>query len=112
MSRHLPRRVIVEETVDLPHVPPGEIYQTTCRPHEQLVFEEVLVRDFTMDSLLINNVAVTFHEHASHTPGTRAYRFERWQRLPIAPGTNVLLNLRNATDRPLPVRQAIFEENR
>jgi len=112
VSRHLPRRVIVEETVDLPHVPPGEAYQTTCRPHESLFFEEILVRDFTLDSLLIRNVAITIQEHASHIPGTRTYRLETWQRMPLAPGTDVLLNLRNATDRPLPVRQATFEEKR
>jgi len=112
MTRIVPRRVIVEETVDLPHVPPGEQYQTTCRPHEPLFFEEILVRDFTLDSLLIGSVAITIHEHASHVPGTRAYRLETWQLLPLATGTDVLLNLRNATDRPLPVRQAAFEESR
>ncbi len=104
-----PRRVVVEDLVDLPDVPPGETYTTTCRPTAPVILSEVLVRDFALDKLVVGILGVTTKERASIV-GTRAYRLER-QAL-VMPSMDVSVVLRNETDRPLRVRQASFEEER
>jgi hypothetical protein len=115
MTRIDPRRVIVEECVDMAFVPPGESYQTTCRPYEPIILGTVIVRDFVLDACRVGNVSMKFHEHDSPVFGTRAYGLEhplRHHLASAAPSMEIMLTLRNASERPLPVRQAAIEELR
>ena len=105
----IPRRVIVEECVDLPHVPPGETYATTCRPDEPILFLEFLVRDFCLVQLIVGALGMATKERAT-VGGSRTYQLER--QMLVTQSMDISLTLRNDTDRPLPVRQARFEEDR
>lgn len=105
----MPRRVIVEECVDLPHVPAGETYTTSCRPHEPVLFTEFLVRDFSLVQLIVGTLGMATKEHATLV-GSRAYQLER--QMLVTPAMDISIVLRNETNRPLPVRQARFEEER
>ena len=102
----IPRRVIVEDCVDLPHVPPGETYATTCRPHEPILFSEFLVRDFCLVQLVVGALGMATKERAAAI-GMRAYQLER--QMLVTSAMDISIVLRNETDRPLPVRQAAFE---
>jgi hypothetical protein len=105
----MPRRVIVEECVDLPAVPPGETYTTTCRPAESTILSELRIRDFTLVQLIVGTLGMATKESAVIL-GSRAYRLER--QMLLTPGMDISMVLRNDTDRPVPVRQAKFEEDR
>lgn len=106
----MPRRVIVEECVDLPHVPPGETYATTCRPDEPILFSEFLVRDFCLVQLVVGALGMATKERATSATiaGSRAYMLER--QMLVTPSMDISIVLRNDTSRPLPVRQARLEE--
>ena len=108
----MPRRVIVEECVDLPHVPPGETYTTTCRPQEPILFSEFIVRDFCLVQLVVGALGMATKEHATSATigGSRAYMLER--QMLVTPSMDISIVLRNDTSRPLPVRQARLEEER
>ena len=108
----MPRRVIVEDCVDLPHVPPGETYATTCRPQEPILFSEFLVRDFCLVQLVVSALGMATKERATSETigGLRAYVLER--QMLVTPGMDISIVLRNDTNRPLPVRQASFEIER
>lgn len=105
----MPRRVVVEECVDLPHVPAGEGYTTSCRPHEPVLLCELSVRDFSLVQLIVGTLGMATNESTTAV-GTRAYVLER--QMLVFPSMDISIVLRNDTDRPLPVRQARFEEER
>src|SRR5205823_3778280 len=108
-------RVLVEEFVDPStpskfNIPPGETYQTTCRPRERVFINEVLVRDFVLVSLEVALHWVPVKERAT-IAGSRAYQLDPVGK-ELWPSHEVVLVLKNDTDKSLPGRRVSFEEER
>jgi hypothetical protein len=102
-------RVVVEsECVSLAAVPPGEIYQATCRPDESLLLAEVLVRDFTLVELYVGNRFAATKARAT-VSGFRVYHLESVGTV-VPASLDVRVVLKNETDRSLLAREANFEK--
>ena len=102
-------RVLVEDFVGLPvaHVAPGGIYETTCCPKAEMLLSELLVRDFTLLELYIDNYFIKTREVTS-SDGSRTYCLEPVDSRPAR--LHVRTVLKNGTDQKLPAREANFEK--
>lgn len=103
-------RLLVQNFVDSPSavVPPGGTYQTTCRPRDQVLLSEILIRYFTLTELYVGNHFVKVKENTT-IGDTREYLVEP-AGINVQASVDVRIILRNDTDRSQLAREANFEE--